>query len=101
MSMELLGAALSSVASIIFFTLVAACTFKAFQIASTLSEMKDLLADIKRNTNNHAFAEPSSSAVLLSPSVSSLDSADNLLRAVSAELDHPVPPAGTQLEHKS
>ena len=99
--MELLGAALSSVASIIFFTMVAACTFKAFHIASTLSEMKELLADIKRNTNNHAFAEPPSTAVLSSPTVSSLDSAENLLRAVTAELDHPVPPARTELERKS
>jgi type II secretory pathway component PulM len=97
-SMELLGAALSTVASLIFFTLVATCAYKAFQIATTLSEMKDLLADIKRNTNDHTPAVP----VAVTPQVTpmSLDTAEHLLRAVS-ELDHPTPPVTVNLEHKS
>ena len=93
--MEYLGAALSSVASILFFTLVVAGVAKAFQIASTLSEMKELLADIKRNTNSHSLAGPLPS----SPSPSEY-SAESLLRAV-AEMDHPVPPAATELEPKN
>lgn len=92
--MDFLGAALSSVASIIFFTLVAVCAFKSFQVATLLSEIKDLLGDIKRNTNAAlpvAHSVPGVTAVPMS-----LDSAENLLRAV-AELDHPIPPV---IEHQ-
>ena len=92
--MDLLGAALSSLASLLFLTLVVAAVIKAFQIASTLTEVKDLLADIKRNTNAHSLGGP------LTSSPMSVESADNLLRAV-AEMDHPVPPAPIELEPKN
>jgi hypothetical protein len=91
--MELIGSALSGLASIFFFVLVAAGAVKVFQIASTLSEIKDLLADIKRNTAGPAPAGPFSSA-----QIASTESAESLLRAVSAELDHPVPPTPIELE---
>ena len=83
--MDFLGAALSSVASILFLCLVSVGVAKAFQVASTLSEIKGLLADIKRNTTSHVPTGPLSAAPM------SLDSAEDVLRAV-ADLDHPVPP---------
>ena len=92
--MDFLGAVLANVASMVFLILVAAGVMKAFQIGSTLNEMKDLLADIKRNTTIRATDGPLSSAQM------SIESADNLLRAVS-EMDHPVPPVPIELSHKS
>jgi hypothetical protein len=71
---------LSSLASILIFALVAAGVAKTFQIAGTLSEIKELLADIKRNTDTQAPTVP----------FATTESAESLLRAVSAELDHPV-----------
>ncbi len=92
--MEFAGAALSSVASILFLALVIAGVAKTFQIATSLSEIKDLLADIKRNTNSQSLAGPSPSTP-----ISSVETAENLLRAV-AEMDHPVPPPAIELEHQ-
>src|ERR1700674_2049647 len=51
--MDILGAGLANLASIMIFALVAAGVAKVFQIATTLSEMKELLGDIKRNTDSH------------------------------------------------
>jgi hypothetical protein len=81
--MDILGAGLANLASIMIFALVAAGVAKVFQMATTLSEMKELLGDIKRNTDSHIPNAPFATA----------ESAENLLRAVSAELDHPVPPS--------
>jgi hypothetical protein len=78
--MDFIGAGLSSLASILIFALVAASVAKAFQIASTLTEIKELLADIKRNTDTQTPAVP----------FATTESAESLLRAVSAELDHPI-----------
>ena len=78
--MDFIGAGLSSLASILIFALVAAAVAKAFQIASTLTEIKELLADIKRNTDTNVPTVP----------FATTESAESLLRAVSAELDHPV-----------
>ena len=79
--MDLIGSGLANLAGIMIVAMVAAGVAKAFQIAGTLSEMKDLLADIKRNTDTHTPTSP----------FASTESAESLLRAVSAELDHPVP----------
>ena len=78
--MDFIGAGLSSLAGILIFALVAAGVAKAFQIASTLTEIKELLADIKRNSDTQMPTVP----------FATTESAENLLRAVSAELDHPV-----------
>ena len=83
--MDFLGAALSSVASILFLCLVAVGVAKVFQIAGTLSEIKELLGDIKRNTS-HVAAGP------LPGQPMSLESAEDLLRAVS---DLARPPVAT------
>jgi hypothetical protein len=88
--MDLIGTGLSSVTSIMIFALAAAGVAKIFQIAGTLSEIKELLADIKRNNQPHLPGVP----------FATTDSAENLLRMVSAELDHPVPPPAIELEHQ-
>lgn len=88
--MDIIGAALQNLAGILIFALVAAGVVKTFQIASTLAEMKEQINEIKRNTDTHAPAPP----------FATTESAESLLRAVSAELDHPVPPASIQAESK-
>ena len=88
--MDFLAAGLANLAGILVFALAAAAVAKAFQIATTLTEIKELLSDIKRNTDTHAPAAP------FSP-FASTESAESLIRAVSAELDHPVTPI---VEHK-
>jgi hypothetical protein len=80
--MDFVGTGLSSAAGILIFALVAAGVAKAFQIAGTLTEIKDLLTDIKRSSNPQLPASP----------FVTTESAENLLRMVSAELEHPVPP---------
>ena len=81
--MDIIAGGLANLTGILFLALAAITVAKAFQIAGTLSEIKELLADIKRNTNSDAPAAQ----------FASTESAENLLRAVSAELDHPVPAA--------
>jgi hypothetical protein len=88
--MDIIAGGLANLTGILFLTLAAVTVAKAFQIGGTLSEIKELLADIKRNTN--------SDAPVTAP-FASTESAENLLRAVSAELDHPVP-AAIDLEPK-
>jgi len=80
--MDFVGTGLSSAAGILIFALVAAGVAKAFQIAGTLTEIKDLLTDIKRSSNPQLPASP----------FVTTESAENLLRMVSAELEHPVQP---------
>ena len=82
--MDVIAGGLANLTGILFLALAAVTVAKAFQIGGTLSEIKELLADIKRNTNNDAPA---------TAQFASTESAENLLRAVSAELDHPVPAA--------
>jgi len=88
--MDFVGAGLANLAGILIFALVAAGVAKVFQMASTLSEIKELLTDIKRNSDTHAPGSP----------FASVESAESLLRAVSAELDHPVPPSAIELERE-
>jgi hypothetical protein len=88
--MDIIGAGLANLAGILIFALVAAGVAKIFQMAGTLSEIKELLNDIKRNTDSHSPAPP----------FASTESAESLLRAVSAELDHPLPPAPIEVDSK-
>jgi len=88
--MDFLGAGLANMAGILVFALVAAGVAKVFSIATTLSEIKDLLTEIKRRTDP---------AMPMSP-FATTESAESLLRMVSAELEHPVPPAVIEVEPK-
>jgi hypothetical protein len=88
--MEFLGAGLANMAGILIFAMVAAGVAKVFSIATTLSEIKDLLTDIKRRSDPAMPTSPFATA----------ESAENLLRMVSAELEHPVPPVEAEIEQK-
>ena len=88
--MDFLGAVLANIAGILIFALVAAGIAKVFSIATTLSEIKDLLTDIKRRTDPAMPTSP----------FATVESAESLLRMVSAELEHPVPPAVIEVEPK-
>lgn len=68
--MGLFQVILSQIVSIIAFGMLALGLMKAFQIASELGEIKELLRDIKRNANEHL-------PIATSPV--------NLARAVNAE----------------
>ena len=85
--MDFVGAGLSNMTGILIFALVAAGVAKVYQIGTTLSEIKELLAELKRDTHLPLPAHP----------FVTTESAEQLLRAVSAELDHPVP---APVEHK-
>jgi hypothetical protein len=89
--MDFIGAGLANLAGILIFAAVAAGVAKIFQIAGTLLEIKEVLIDIKRNTDTRAPGTP----------FSTTESAESLLRAVSAELDHPVPPARIGFDPKN
>jgi hypothetical protein len=68
-----LQAVVSGVVTIVVYTLILFGIFKVFQIAGQVSEIKDLLQDIKRNTQDIA---PSALVHSQSP--------ESLMRAVSA-----------------
>jgi hypothetical protein len=52
--LDFLQAALGSIVSITAFALLVAGVLKTFQIATDLGEIKDLLRDIKRNTQDYS-----------------------------------------------
>jgi hypothetical protein len=86
--MDFLGAGLANMAGLLIFALVAAGVAKIFSIATTLSEIKDLLTDMKRRSDPALPTSP----------FATTEAAESLLRMVSAELEHPVPPAASEVE---
>jgi len=58
-------------------------------MASTLTEIKDLLGDIKRNTSDHLEDRP---PVPLAPKVSYAQTGEEMLRALSEAQEPPVHP---------
>ena len=86
--MDFMGG-LSSVITIVMFVIFAAGVMKVFQIATTLSEIKDVLTAIKHN----APMGPS-----VRPGVLPLaQSGEEMLQAALSELDHPVNPTSIEL----
>jgi hypothetical protein len=69
--------------SILVLALVGAGVMKIFQVASSINDVKGLLTDIKRNTQGDAPAH-------IATPFSYERSAEELMRAVNAEVDHPV-----------
>ena len=51
--MNFVQLAMGEIVSIVGFTLMLFAALKLFQIKAELSEIKDLLSDIKRNTTDH------------------------------------------------
>ena len=86
--MDFLGAGLANMAGLLIFALVAAGVAKVFSIATTLSEIKDLLTEMKRRSDPPLPTSP----------FATTEAAESLLRMVSAELEHPVPPAVAEVE---
>ena len=84
-----LQATISGVMTILVYTLILFAVFKIFQIATELGEIKELLKDIKRNSDDHALG-----------SYSTIRSPESLMRAVS-EATYPPPdlPVGTAETH--
>ena len=91
---------LSSIISIVSFVIFAAGVMKVFQMATTLSEIKDVLTAIKLNAPIH----PGLSGRLGGIGACALPSAqsgEEMLRAALSELDHPVNPTSIELGNKS
>ncbi len=89
---------LSSIVSIVSFVIFAAGVMKLFQMANTLSEIKDVLTAIKLNAPIHpAIGAPMGASAPL-PSVAS---GEEMLRAALSELDHPVNPTSIELGNKN
>jgi hypothetical protein len=85
---------LSSIVSIVSFVIFAAGVMKVFQMATTLSEIKDILTAIKLNAPIHPPAGAPAPLPLT-------QSGEEMLRALSMELDHPVNPTSIELGQKS
>jgi hypothetical protein len=95
--MDLMGG-LSSILSIVAFAIFAAGIMKVFQIATTLSEIKNLLAATRPNIPIHPGVGTPIGALALHPSV---QSGEEMLRAALSDLDQPVNPTSIELGNKS
>jgi hypothetical protein len=89
---------LSGVVSIVAFAIFAAGVMKIFQMAATLSEIKDILAANKLHTPASSAAV---SSIGLPVPISSAQSGEEMLRAALREIDYPVNPASIELGNKS
>jgi hypothetical protein len=72
-------AILSGVITIFFYALMIAAVWKIFQVATELGEIKNLLSDIRRNTEVQRPPAPVSAVPI------SLESAEALLREIGEE----------------
>ena len=91
---------LSSIVSIVSFVIFAAGVMKVFQMATTLTEIKDLLTAIKLNGPIHSVGSPIGSSVGTSaPPLAA--SGEDMLRAALSEMDHPINPTSVELGNKS
>jgi hypothetical protein len=85
---------LSGIVTILVYGVVLGALYKLFQIHSVLSEVKELLSDIKRNTGDtHA---PSKPGAIPSQFAAAYESPDEIIRALSAEQDEVRPLPASQ-----
>jgi hypothetical protein len=70
--------ALSTLLSLTAFALLGAGVLKAFQIAADFGEIKEVLRDIRRNTENYPLAGPVEASKPAEPRVRDLDEASYL-----------------------
>ena len=89
---------LSSIVSIVSFAIFVAGVMKVFQMATTLTEIKDLLTAIKISAPIHPAVGTPFAAPAPLPLVAS---GEDMLRAALSELDHPVNPTSIELGNKS
>jgi hypothetical protein len=85
----LIQSVVSSGAALLVYALIVAGVYKLFQMAADVSEMKDLLRDIKRNTQDSSTPGQPPAAQ---------PSPDDLLRALRAESYSPEAPAAPNIE---
>ena len=92
----------SSIVSIVSFAIFVAGVMRVFQMAATLSEIKDLLTSIKLNVSADAAMRPAVGPAIGIPTLRpSIQSGEEMLRAALSELDHPVNPTSIELGNKS
>jgi hypothetical protein len=70
--------AVGEIVSIVGFTLFLFCALKVFQIKAELTEIKELLSDIKRITGDYSVPQPAA----VSPLQAAYQSPDAVLRAI-------------------
>jgi len=100
--MDFLVGGLSSIISVVSFVLFAAGVMKVFQMATTLSEIKDVLTAIKLNAPMHPAVGPAIAKPVGAPApLPSIPSGEEMLRAALSDLDHPVKPTSIELGNKS
>lgn len=87
--------ALSGIVTVIVYGLILGAVYKLFQIHSVLSEVKELLTDIKRNTSGDISATLKPGSVP-SQFAAAYESPDELIRALSAEQDEARPLPASQ-----
>jgi hypothetical protein len=94
--MDFMAGLSSGILSVLSFAMFAACALKVFQMDATLTEIKDLLAMIKVNSS-----QPPISLPLTTPAPpQSTQSGEEMLRALSLELDRPLNPTSIELGQK-
>ena len=104
--MELMGGISNAIISLLMFGIFAAGVIKVFQMATTLSEIKDVLTAIKVNAAIHPAVGPAvgptiGSALGAPGRLPSVQSGEEMLRAALNELDHPINPTSIELGNKS
>jgi hypothetical protein len=77
---EFVQSFVGDVASLVVFVLLIAGTMKVFQMSTDMREIKDILKDIKRNTQQVAMAAPAAA-----PAMGNQVTAEELVRAVNAQ----------------
>jgi len=87
--------ALSGIVTIIAYGLILGAVYKLFQIHSVMSEVKELLSDIKRNTSGDTPA-PAKLGAVPPQFAAAYESPDELIRALSAEQDQAQPLPASQ-----
>lgn len=92
---------LSSIVSIVSFVIFAAGVMKVFQVATTLTEIKDLLTAIKLNAPIQPVGSSVGSPIGVPAPLPLAASGEEMLRAALSELDHPINPASIELGNKS
>lgn len=92
----------STVVSIVSFAIFVAGVMKVFQMATTLSEIKDLLTSIKLNAPIDPAMRPAVGPGMGTPALRpAIQSGEEMLRAALSELDHPIEPTSIELGNKS
>jgi hypothetical protein len=99
--MDYLGG-LSSIISVVSFVIFAAGVMRVFQMATTLSEIKDVLTAIKLNAPIRPAIGPAMGSPINAPApLPAVPTGEEMLRAALSELDHPVNPTSIELGNKS